>query len=354
MNKKKLYIIAGVILTLLLISSYFYGLLILQTGDRDFALPEEAEVVAVDIIPPANNKIILEKDKSGQWWVNKKRPANEFAVLNLTHILRYSAVRQPVPLASQEEINRNIEKNGILINVYIDTYLFDFFNVFGLFNIKRKYNSFFVGDNATETEGTYMRMAESKNPYIVYRPGFREGIAEVFEPRKHKWFDPVVVDLEAEQIRQVKLITNENPGESFLLKVDEDMGFLFSDIDNEPFTGSFEVDTQKVLRFLSSFKDLYYESLLTNEALKESEDFIFPEYAFRIVVNDRYNNRYGFKVYRRYREAGIMKPGELSPVYDPDRFYIEPDDGQRAVAQYYVFGRVLRPLSFFIKNEQPQ
>jgi len=351
MNKKTRYIIISIIIVLILISSYLYGLISLQTGERDFALPKEAEVMAVDIIPPANEKIILEKDKSGQWWVNKNHPANEFAVLNLIHILRYSAVHQPVPVASQKKINENIEKNGILINVYIETYLLDFFNLFGLFKIQRPYNSFLVGENATETEGTYMRMAESKNPYIVYRPGFSGGIAEVFEPGKHKWFDPAIVDLEPEEIKQVKLITNENPGESFLLKVSKDFEFLFSDIDKEPFPGKLNVDTKKVVRFLSSFKHLYYETLLTNETLKESENFIFPEYAFRIVVDDRDNNRYDFKVYRRYREAGLLEPGELSPVYDPDRFYIELDDGQRAIAQYYVFGRVLRPLSFFVEDE---
>ncbi len=350
MNKKKLSIIIGIIIVLFLISSYLYSLKSLQTGERDFALPGEADVAAVHIVPPEGKKILLKKDKSGQWWVNDENHANERAVSDLIRTLRYFTVRQPVSITQQEQVNESLYKDGVMVNVLIDTYLFDFFDFFGLFKIQRVYNSFLVGENAKEIEGTYMRMVESENPYIVYRPGYEGGIADVFTPKQRIWLDPVVVDLEPGQIKKVKVIANENPGESFILKMREDFKFDFFDIDKYPLPGKIKVDTSRVIRLLSSFKELYYENLLTNDALSESEKFIFPDYAFRIVVYDWNNDQYSFNVYRRYRDAGLLEPGELSPLYDPDRFYLELEDGRRAVAKYYVFGRVLRPFSFFLKE----
>ena len=345
-SKKRIYIIAGVFLVLV-ISSYIYGLVSLRVGERDFALPKDSEVVLVQITPFEGEKIVLQKGDHGRWWVDSEHSANEFAVRDLIRTVRHFSVRQPVSVASQQKLNERLDNEGVRVSVHIEGYMFDFFNLFGLYKTHRLYNSFMVGENTTDIVGTYMRKANSETPYIVYLPGYSEGLSEVFAPEKHIWYDPVVVDLKAEEIKQVKVIANEKPDESFIIKLDEKLNFLFYDLENNMISDKISPDNTRVYRFLSSFKGLYYETLLLGNAFEESEKLIFPDYAFRIVVEDINDNQYGFNVYRRYRLAGISEPAEASHVFDPDRFYLELETGQRALAQYFVFGRTLRPLSFF-------
>ncbi len=345
MNKKKWSLITVSIIALFFISSYVYGLIIFRVGDRDFSLPKDAEVTSVQIVPPDNEDIILTKDIQGQWWVGENYHANEYAINDLLSILRHFTVRQPVSKTERKEINNKLERDGILINVFFETYLFNFFDVFGFIETERKYNSFLVGDNVKKIDGTYMRMSGSETPHILYLPGYSGGIASVFTPEKHVWFDPIVVDLSAKEIDWVKIVSNENPEESFILKTDK--GLEFYDLDSNLISNGFQFDTAKVVRFLSSFSDLYFETFLKDDAYIESEELIFPEYAYRVVVADLEQNEYSFDVYRRYRKVDFAEQYELSPVFDPDRFYLELENGYRAVAQYYVFGRILRSLSFF-------
>ena len=344
--KKSGFTIAGVLL-ILIISSYFYGIIELKSGEREFALHKDIEVTAVHIMPPEGEKIILQKDNIGQWLIDAEYRANEFAVRDLIRTIRHFEVRQPVSVAQQKLVNEKLDHEGVLVNIYVEGYLFDFFSIFGLFKTSRLYNSLIVGDNTIEPMGTLMRKVNSDNPYIVYLPGYPEGLANVFTPEKHIWFDPVVVDLEAWQIKKVKVITEEQPEESFKLKVYEDFDFYFYDLEGNRISDMLIIDTAKVLRFLSSFKGLYYESLLTYEAFDESEELIFPQYAFRIVIDDLFGSQYAFDAYRKYRKANLFETNEIGPKYDPDRFYLELHSGKRALAQYYVFGRILRPLSFF-------
>ncbi len=335
---------------MLVISSYLYGIVALRVGERDFALPKDKEVSIVQIIPFEGEKITLEKDIFGEWRVDSEHRANEFAVKDLIRTIRHFAIRQPVSVAKQDQVNKQLDNEGVFVNVYIKGYVFDFFNLFGILSTQRLYNSFFVGDDISELEGTYMRMTGSDNPYIVYLPGYQGGLSEVFTPDKHIWFDPVVVDLKPDQIKKVKVINNEEPKQSFILKVNSGFDFDFYDIEGNLLKNDFKPDTTRVMRFLSSFKQLYYEKLLVDEAYEESENLIFPQKSYRIVVEDRDDNTKSFDVYRRYLRADILDPGAVSPVYDPDRFYLELEQGHRALAQYFVFGRILRPLSFFMMD----
>ena len=348
MYKKKWFLLVSIII-LVIISSYIYGFLELRSGDRDFAIPLNAEVSSVHLVSPDSEKIELEKDDKDQWWVDNVNYANEAAVRDMLRTIRYFSVRQPVSRIKKDTINKNLDQQGVMVNVYVEDYIFNFFDLFGVFKTQRKARSFLVGDNTddqTEIDGTYMRMTQSDEPYIVYRAGYG-GIANTFTTKEHIWFDPVVVDLKAEQIDRVKVVSDENYEDSFILDVYEDLDFDFYDLDNNLISKDINVDTTKVLRFLSSFSNLYYETLLTDKAYSRSEDLIFPEYAYKIVIEDWHNNEYKLYIYRRYKENNRDKENMVTADYDPDRFYLVLENEQRAVAQYYVFGRIMRTLSFF-------
>ncbi len=349
MNKKRAYIISGFIL-LLFVSSYIYGLIINHSGERDFAISKDIEVQAIHIVPPEAESIFIERAAhTDKWRIDENHFANEYVVNDLIRTMRHCAVRQPVSLDKTAEVNENLDDYGIMVDIYFDDYLFNFYDIFGLVNIKRKARSIIVGENVEEIEGTYMRKHNSNEPYIVYLPGYSKGIAAVFTPVEHIWYDPEIVDLEPKQIKQVKVDVNQKPGESFMLKTEEDFTFNFYDLENNPVNDKFQPDTVKVLSYLSSFDNLYYETLLKGDDYKRSEKLIFPEYAFDLTIVDRKHNYYSFKAYRKHPELN-QEEYKPSLEYDPDRFYIELEDGSRAIAKYFVFGRVFRGLSFFKPN----
>ncbi len=347
-NKKYVFLITTITILFLLVLSYINGLLQSQVGDRDFAIQRDKNITQIQIIPPEKNQTIkLKKDEDQLWRIDNNYNANDAAVRDLIRTVNNFSVRYPVPVNDRDMINDKLENGGTTIKIFTDDYLFNFFGLIELFKISRETRAFILGENIIDDNdeiiGTYARMVNSVKPYVIYRPGFG-GVKNVFTTKKHVWFDPVIIDLEPEEIREIKIVSNESPEQSFILKIDKANLFGFYDLKNKLISDNFSIDTSKVQMFLFSFNELFYESLLKDDAYLKSEKLIFDDYAYKVVVYDRKGNRYCFYSYRKQLEDGDNK-NDLD--YDPDRFYIELENGHRALAKYFVFGRVFRNLSFF-------
>ena len=109
-----------------------------------------------------------------------------------------------------------------------------------------------------------------------------------------------------------------------------------------------QYDTLKLLNFLTSFADIRYEALL-NDMDPHRKDSIVnstPENILTVVNNEGDSSKIITFLKPNDKQSFNME-GNIY-VHDLDRLYALVNDGQDFVLiQYYVFDKVLRPLSYF-------
>ncbi|MEE4177300.1 MAG: DUF4340 domain-containing protein [Bacteroides sp.] len=322
----------------------------LSQRDRNFRIPgEDTEVVRIEMQRQNGELLLLEKDPSGIWQVNNHFRANESAVRELLGTLRHLTVRLPVALADQDQVNDALEQEGVLVTIYARTPWIRLPGGLNLIPRTKRIQRLLTGDDTPDGESTYMRLYRSDMPFAVHVPGIEGGLADLFSTGETSWRDPVVLDLASKQIQSVEVNFPEREDESYRLEQQSDEIHLFHKGQKvDPAL----VDWPKVSRFLDSFTEMHYEKLLTGEddslRLREMRSPFFLEIS--VTAQNGQTTRMRFF----YREASSEMLQDLAPGTDtdPNRFYLQVNDGAFALAQYFVFSRIIRPFSFFLLNPE--
>ncbi len=305
--------------------------------DRMFYVDSGEQVVSVLLKDQQGNEVNLEKTPEG-WRLNDQHPVNEPALEDLLATLHNIRIRYPAPGARED-----IKQQGILVEVYVSRYLIPWPGGKGLWPRQRLHRSIMVGGDTADNEGTYMMVPGSgQDPYVVHVPGVTGGLREVFLAREPLWRDPVLIDLQPRQIRQVELIWSQHPERSFVIRNNQEELEITAGPQNRSLPRE-KIDHTKVLRYLSGFTGLYYERLLT----AQPDTMMFPRPFMELEVTGHQDQALRLVFFRRKApdDDGLQA---TEAAFDPDRFYIQLESGQFAIAQYFVFNRIMRPVSFFV------
>lgn len=317
-----------------------------RVEDRDFSVDKDLEITRIEMESLSEGKkIVLHKDKQERWRLDSSLFANDLAVSELIMMLERLSVRQPVSIANKSQVEEMLSTAGVLVDVFVVAHRVQFGN-FRLFPYENRFQSIIVGPDTPDGRSTYMRKNSSDLAFKVSRPGYERGISEVFTPEQRVWRDPVILDLEYESIHSVNVVVYGNEEESFVLKPLDEQDFRFFQRENSEDALEFKADTARVLRFLSSFKDIHYERLPDEEDEKTRKELMFEQPFMEISVKSKDGMQTSIKAYARLAPESIVTLAE-GINQDPNRFYVQVNDGEFALAQYYVFNRILRPLSFF-------
>ncbi|MFN2395739.1 MAG: hypothetical protein ABR597_08635 [Bacteroidales bacterium] len=340
-------ILAGLLfLVAVVIFWYSHSASTLRASDSDFSLEPSLEVLKIEIISGHDSKeVVMEKDEQGRWILNNRYYANDLAVQQLIDLCNRLQVRQPVSMENRAQVDDMLSNRGVVVNIYVQAYRIHLGEI-RLIPYRRAYQSFVVGENTPDGLSTYMRKAGSQIPFRVHVPALETGISFLFDPDEREWRNPVIIDMPRNQINRVTMQDFENPDDSYRLIRESADAFAFYHLnENQKITG-LDVDSQRVERFLLSFEDIHYESLLNEQQEQERKKLMFEQPFMKVAVENREGMEVSFTAFaRNMPEGDNVLPGE-GPG-DPHRFYIQVNDDEFALAQYYVFSRILRPLSFF-------
>ena len=105
---------------------------------------------------------------------------------------------------------------------------------------------------------------------------------------------------------------------------------------------------------MSGFRNLSYEALL-NDMNKIQKDSILASQPFIIIsLTDTAGVTKTIKTYHKQGPAGQTDPHGIPLPYDLDRLYALVNDGKDfTLIQYFTFDKVLRPRTFF-ERENPK
>lgn len=317
--------------------------------DRDFRVDPDREVTRIKMKNLSEgNTIEIYKDEQDRWRLDEGYYANDLAVKDLLGVLERLSVKQPVSLANRKQVEELLQEKGVRVDIFARDYRVSFGD-FQHLSYERSYQSMIVGPDASDGESTYMRKTDSDLAFRVMGPDYESGVSAMFVADSRVWRDPVVLDVASESVQSVQVLVHDNKEESFVLKPTDDKGFQFFRREDSGEALNFVADTARVRRFLSSFTDLHYERLLDEEDEKVRKELMFEQPYMEISVKSKDGEETHMKAFARQ-----MPEGELSLAeglgQDPNRFYLQVNEGEFALAQYFVFNRILRPLSFF-KNK---
>ena len=323
----------------------------LKNHDADFSVRDTASITKIFIADKNVNESLLERTPHG-WKLNKKFDANQRAIDFLLETIKRIKVKAPVSKAARDNVVKRMASTAIKVEIYQKVPRINLFNKVKLWWHEKKTKVIYVGDVTQNNLGTYMLMEGARNPYIVYIPGFRGFVSVRFTPKPDDWKSHVVFNKNLAEIKSVELDNIKEPAKSFKVNVVDAMGSFDITRLNDGYKLE-NYDTLKLLNFLTSFRDLRYESRLNNILPPQRIDSILhTRPIYKITLVDLHNDTTKVTMFNKNRFPDEVNNAleELVPV-DLDRFYASINNGEDFVLmQYYVFDKVLRPVDFYEKK----
>jgi hypothetical protein len=323
----------------------------LDDAESGFAIADTAAVTKIFMVDKNNRSVLLVKEAPGKWLLNKQLQAQNFNVTMLLRTMKDLTVRYPVALAARENVIRRMATISRKVEIYQNSHRINLFNSIKLFPYEKLARVYYVGDATQDNMGTYMQMEGADQPYVVFLPSLRGFIYPRFSTDEDDWRDQTIFRTPIQDFASVKIEFMEEPEESFIVEADE-IGQLSLKLLGSDQTVPY--DTLRLLQFVTSFKDIRYESILNNKLDQEYIDSVTSQpVAHYITLTDRNGDVVTVETYRKggFRELYDVDGTTLEP-FDLDRLYAYLNGREDFVLiQYFVFDKVLRTASYLRNME---
>lgn len=319
---------------------------------KDFAIDDTASVTKIFMADKNNNQVLLKKDPNGIWILNDKYIANQNNVNLLLYTMQYISVWSPVQKSAHNNIIKRMSVVSTKVEIYQNTYLIDFWGI-KLFKGERLTKTYYVGEPTMTNEGNFMLMEGSSTAFIVNLPGFRGYVSPRYSPYEVDWRDHTVFQTRLPQIKEIISENIEIPNESFIVKKIGSRTFQLESMMDKQIIPDY--DTVKVVDFVSAFRKINYEAVAKDLTKTYLDTIIRFNHFYTLTLTDINGKKTIAKMYR-LPELLITdyqtKDEKVESAYNLDRFYLKlNDDKEMYVAQYFVFDRMLQPLSYYLKTK---
>ena len=324
----------------------------LKKRESDFSVRDTASVTKIFIADKQMNEVTLQRTDRG-WILNGKYKTNQKLIDMLLGTMKKMRVKAPVSLAEHNNVVERMAATARKVEVYQRVYRIDLFNKIKLFPHEKLTKVFYVGGATPNNLGTYMLIEGAETPYIVYIPSFRGFLYSRFSPKPDDWKSHTVFNKKLADIKSVEVKFNREPENSFRVDIVDALGNykLIGLSDNREITS---YDTLKLLNFLTSFRDLRYETRM-NRIMDpvRMDSIIHSPPLYEITLTDKNNDTTYVRMFEKRKTEDNIPDGQIALVpVDHDRFFALINGGEDFVLmQYFVFDKVLKPLSFYVNKQ---
>ncbi len=185
----------------------------------------------------AVNKVVLKKgavtniltEKSGDWTVNGKYPADPNLGKLVKAVLKLAVVKRKAPKSSMKKISEQLKSDDVLVEVYGDDAII---------------TSFYAGGNDNKTTSYFMEVGEEQ-PYIMAIPGYSSYISGIFAFDESGWRDKTIFSTFWQVVVSLSVDFPSNPQHSFEMK--RENNFL-------TVGGIKNMDTAKVVNYVRMYE----------------------------------------------------------------------------------------------------
>lgn len=330
-----LLVIVG-ILTIVVITIYFWENNDKQRVYRDFAVEDTASINKIFLADKNNNSVTLERKGTG-WIVNEKYEARRALINVLLTTIRNIEISSPVPKPRVEKVLKDLSVQGIKTEIYQNDKLV---------------KTYYVGGVTMDNTGTYMIMEGSDVPFILALPNFSGYLTVRYLPDIKEWRERVIFNYSVDQIAQVKVEYGNNPDDGFIAYCSEDKKYSITKIDGSKV--DFPVDSLAIKEFISRSKFIAFEAFIKEELQQHKLDSLLNQpMAARFEVVDRDGNAKSFRTYLRPNINQAFDTDGNLYEWDIDRLYgIVNNDSEVVFLQYYVIDPITLTINDFNLNNR--
>ncbi len=322
----------------------------LRDAESGFAVSDTSNVTRIFMVDKNNRSVKLEKQENGTWILNDKFLAHDFNVRMLLGTIKDLKVRYPVPLAANDNVLRRLSAVARKVEIYQEVYRINLFDRMKLFPHEKLTRTYYVGDATQDNMGTFMKMEDADQPYVVYIPKLRGFVYTRYSTDEDDWRDHTIFKTPLHDFASVQMEFLESPEESFVVEAMDDGNFKMTQLGSDV---AIPYDTLRMLQFVSAFKDIRFESVLNNKLEPEYIDSIASGPAAHIITLKEKDGDV-FSV-TTYRKGGISElydeEGAAMEPFDLDRLYAFINERDFVLIQYFVFDKVLRNASYLQNKE---
>ncbi len=314
--------------------------------DMDFAVKDTASVTKIFMADKKNRTVLLERMPDGEWRLNKKYKVRPSGIKMILETMNKLVPKAPVPLSAHNNIVAQLAAASVKVEIYQKVYRINLFDKIKLFPHEKLTKTYYVGSATADNMGTFMLLEGSDYPFIVHLPGLRGFVGPRYSVFEKDWRDHTVFRTKLSDIKSVIMEIPRDPENSFRVDAIGDDFRLTKLADSSVVDG---YDTLKLLNFMTAFADLRFESLMDEYVEQKKKDSIIhslPQNIITLIDIKGDTNR--IFTFARPNENQAMDFEGNMYVSDVDRLYALVNDKRDFVMlQYFVFDRVIRPLSDF-------
>lgn len=350
MKKRNLIIIAAVVVVGIVALVVALNGRRTSTFKQDYNIEDIDAVTRIYLADKQDNEVLLTRVGDSSWIVDNQYPADQYMVNMLLETLHSMRIYDKVNRNAIPNVIKDISAHAVKAEVYCHAYRI---NILGLHMLphEKKLVTYYVGRETQNMMASYMYREGDKVPYVIHIPGFRGFLTPRFVADPLKWRSHTIVDLNVNAIREIDLQIPSMPSESFAV-VNNGAGFdLVPTVTGQPVP---TFDTSRVAQMLSSFTWLNFDEFAA--IVPNSNDTSLNAAPRTILtVTDTAGHRTEVRTYIKYtnpddREA--MPDSTMYNTFDLDRLYAIINQKDTVLIQYFVFDKILQPLSYFLGSDK--
>ena len=350
MNKTKITLLVALILAVVA------GFLIfnksnttLDKGLHGFSVSDTASITKIFLSDKADHSILLERQESGKWLLNKDFNAHPENINTFLLTVANLAVREPVAKAAHNNILTLLAAQSTKVEIYQHSHRIKI-GQYKFFPYEKLTKTYYIGDATMDNNGTYALMEGAKAPVVLFMPGLRGYIASRFSTADNDWREHTVFNKKLPEIESITVEFPAQPEESYkVINKNNTALELVSLADNQIVTA---YDTLQLMAFVNAFKNIRFEALFNDMEVerKDSITGVTPTHIITLKAMD--GTVQDIKTYPRMLpepEIDVFDGSILT--FDRDRMfaYIH-NEKDFVLIQYFVFDKILLPLSTFTRG----
>lgn len=307
---------------------------------RDFAVADTASIDKIFLADKSGRAVTLERKAVGEWTVNGKHLVRRDAIETLLYTIKKIDVKEPVGKKATEFVVKKLAAEALKCEIYQNGKLT---------------KAYYVGGETQDQTGTYMilidteTMESSAKPFVTYIPGFEGFLTTRYFTIEKDWRDRTVFSYVPNTIKSVKLEIPDKPELGYEVMQIAENKFQVKSLSNDKLIP--ELDTLAVKQYLSYYQQINYETM--QMGMKESEvDSTMKTKPINIltVIDDKGEKNTVKFFPRKPKKDAYDVDGKPLP-FDPERMNAVLNTGEMAVVQYYIFGKLMPPIEYFMPKK---
>lgn len=168
--------------------------------EAGFTIRDTAAVHRIFLASRTGNRVVLQRSARG-WILDGKYPVLRANIKRLLTTLYKQKAAYPVPKKSHNFIVKGMAGGSVKVELFGKD--------------GRAIQTFYVGSETPDFNGTYMLMEGAKRPYVVTMSGFEGYLQPRYATSWYDWRDRTVFDLPADSVRRVAVRYAEDPRRSY-------------------------------------------------------------------------------------------------------------------------------------------